>query len=106
MCSSIHHPAGTAKMGRDDSSVVDSRLRVYGVNHMRVADASIMPQITTGNTRRPALSSVTVGGILTGMNDPLAAAGAATIALALNLASVAAATNGDPPRDGSIRPRA
>jgi choline dehydrogenase len=52
---SMHHPAGTAKMGRDDSSVVDSRLRVYGVNQLRVADASVMPQITTGNTQAPSV---------------------------------------------------
>src|SRR5262249_13947138 len=52
---SMHHPAGTAKMGRDALSVVDSKLRVYGVSHLRVADASVMPQITTGNTQAPSI---------------------------------------------------
>lgn len=52
---SMHHPTSTAKMGRDDSSVVDSKLRVYGVDNFRVADASIMPYITTGNTQAPSV---------------------------------------------------
>jgi choline dehydrogenase len=52
---SMHHPAGTAKMGRDDMSVVDADLRVYGVAKLRVADASVMPSITTGNTQAPSV---------------------------------------------------
>lgn len=52
---SMHHPASTAKMGRDDNSVVDSNLRVYGVQNLRVADASVMPRITTGNTHAPCV---------------------------------------------------
>jgi choline dehydrogenase len=44
------HQACTAKMGRDEMSVVDSQLRVYGIDCLRIADASIMPRITTGNT--------------------------------------------------------
>jgi hypothetical protein len=47
---SMHHPTCTAKMGRDDMSVVDSKLRVYGISQLRVADGSIMPAVTTGNT--------------------------------------------------------
>jgi hypothetical protein len=42
-------------MGRDDMSVVDSQLRVYGVKNLRVADGSIMPRITTGNTHAPCV---------------------------------------------------
>ena len=42
-------------MGRDDRSVVDSKLRVYGVKNLRIADASIMPDITTGNTHAPSV---------------------------------------------------
>jgi choline dehydrogenase len=42
-------------MGRDDLSVVDSQLKVYGVTNLRVADASIMPTITSGNTMAPCV---------------------------------------------------
>jgi len=52
---SMHHPTSTAKMGRDDRSVVDAKLRVYGVKNLRIADASIMPTITTGNTQAPCV---------------------------------------------------
>jgi choline dehydrogenase len=50
---SYHHQVGTCKMGQDESAVVDPELRVYGVDGVRVADASIMPFITTGNTNAP-----------------------------------------------------
>jgi choline dehydrogenase len=49
------HQCGTAKMGRDDMSVVDARLKVYGIDNLRVADASIMPEITSGNTMAPCV---------------------------------------------------
>jgi len=44
------HQCGTAKMGRDEMSVVDGKLKVYGVDRLRIADASILPRVTTGNT--------------------------------------------------------
>ncbi|WP_043363227.1 GMC family oxidoreductase [Belnapia sp. F-4-1] len=47
------HQSCTAKMGRDEMSVVDNTLRVYGVDGLRVADGSIMPRVTTGNTQAP-----------------------------------------------------
>jgi choline dehydrogenase len=52
---SMHHPTCTAKMGQDDLSVVDAQLRVYGVKNLRIADGSIMPTITTGNTQAPCV---------------------------------------------------
>ncbi len=53
----IFHPVGTAKMGpaADPMAVVDARLRVHGVNGLRVVDASVMPTITSGNTNSPTL---------------------------------------------------
>jgi choline dehydrogenase len=49
------HQSGTAKMGRDAMSVVDHQLRVSGFDNLRIADASIMPRITTGNTMAPCV---------------------------------------------------
>jgi choline dehydrogenase len=51
----IFHPVGTARMGADEASVVDGQLRVRGVGHLRVADASVMPFITSGNTNSPTI---------------------------------------------------
>lgn len=51
----IYHPTSTCKMGSDRMAVVDDRLRVHGVTGLRVADASIMPRIVSGNTHAPAV---------------------------------------------------
>ncbi len=50
-----HHQVGTCKMGVDEMAVVDPQLRVHGVDGLRVADASVMPTVTTGNTNAPAI---------------------------------------------------
>jgi len=46
---------GTCKMGNDEMAVVDDRLRVRGLSDLRIADASIMPVVTSGNTNAPAM---------------------------------------------------
>lgn len=57
MAQTIYHPTSTCKMGpaNDENAVVDERLRVHGIQGLRIADASIMPTITSGNTNAPAI---------------------------------------------------
>jgi choline dehydrogenase len=52
---SFWHQTSSAKMGRDAMSVVDGNLKVFGVDNLRIADASIMPRVTTGNTMAPCV---------------------------------------------------
>jgi choline dehydrogenase-like flavoprotein len=52
----VFHPVGTCKMGSDEMAVVDSELRVHGVQNLRVIDASIMPNLISGNTNAPTIA--------------------------------------------------
>jgi choline dehydrogenase len=66
---SVFHPVGTCRMGPDSrTDVVDPRLRVHGVSGLRVVDASIFPEITSGNTNAPSMMVGEVGAHLIGQD--------------------------------------
>ena len=51
----IFHPVGTCKMGKGDEAVVNDKLQAHGLQNLRIVDASIMPNITSGNTNAPTI---------------------------------------------------
>ncbi len=51
----LYHPTSTCKMGNDEMAVVNHELKVHGISNLRIADASVMPNITRGNTNAPTI---------------------------------------------------
>ncbi|MGN6167251.1 MAG: GMC oxidoreductase, partial [Solirubrobacteraceae bacterium] len=76
-CEHLYHPAGTCRIGPPGEGVVDPSLRVHGLEGLRVADASVMPRVTSGNTNAPVyMIAERCAAIITGGGDRRARCGA------------------------------
>ena len=67
----IYHPVGTCRMGEDRDAVVDGKLRVRGVDNLRVIDGSLMPTVISGNTNLPIMAMAEKAAELIAGSDPM-----------------------------------